>query len=135
MTIRSLHIAAALGGWLLCADALARTDYTPAQYLQNYALSSCLAQVFANSPAGQDAAAAAGGYLQLGSHAAEAYTAVRQLAAEYAARTYHSKQGSQIALHTMKCIDLFHSPALQALIGQAEAERCRHADEEPECKP
>lgn len=117
MMIRSLHTVAALGGFLLCAGVSARTDYTPAQYLQNYAFSSCLAQAFADSPAGKDASAAAGGYLELGSHAAEAYAAVRQLAAEYAARTYHSKQGSHIALHTMKCIDLFHSPALQTLIG------------------
>jgi len=91
------------------SDAAVRRDYTPVEYLKNYALAACLADAY-KSP---DAVAAANGYMELGSFDIDAYNAAAMLARQFLAREYASRSGEKLNL--MKCIDLFHSPELDAL--------------------
>lgn len=103
---------------LLChssatAQSAAPVPYTPAQYLKNFALSTCLAYGLEEKEAKTEANAASGGYLELGSFGIEAYEAAAALARTYLAKPYQSKQGSKLTV--MKCIDLFHSKELEQL--------------------
>lgn len=103
---------------LFCAAAHAQpAAYTPDEHVKNFALSACLAKGFAGTDFARDAGAAAAAYIELGDHGAALYEPAMKLAEQYLAKPYISKQGG-VSLITMKCIDLFHSAELQALIEQ-----------------
>src|SRR5450755_1229419 len=60
----------------LLADAKVanvRVEYSPTQYLKNFALSACIADGYKSDEVVKDSKAAAGGYLELGSFPYEAY--------------------------------------------------------------
>ena len=96
----------------LNVNAATEIDYSPAEYLKNYALSVCIAEGYSAKEVKNDAAAAARGYMEFGDYSLEAHTAVRALAKEFLAKPYDSMSGETMA----KCIDLVHSQALQAII-------------------
>ena len=98
---------------LEAADAPPRADYSPAQYLNNFALSACIAEGYRAGEVKQDGSAAAGGYLELGSFPMEAYEKAAALGKTFLARDYRGKHGETLTL--MKCIDLFHSRELEEL--------------------
>ena len=79
--------------------------------LRHYALSACLAQAF---PAISDEARAAqGAYLEFGSHPAETYQAVQEMAERWLRRDYPSFR--PVTLDVMKCIDFSESAELGRL--------------------
>lgn len=79
--------------------------------LRHHALSACLAQAF---PAMADEARAAeSAYLEFGSHPAETYRAVQDMAQRWLKRSYPSIRDAK--LDVMKCIDLSESAELGAL--------------------
>jgi Type VI secretion system (T6SS), amidase immunity protein len=94
-------------------DAHTRVEYSPIQYLKNFALSTCIADGFTSDDVVKDSTAAAGGYLELGSFPFEAYEAAAALGKTFLAKDYQGKSGEQLTL--MKCIDLFHSKELDRL--------------------
>lgn len=96
----------------LNVNAATEIDYSPAEYLKNYALSVCIAEGYSAKEVKNDAAAAARGYMEFGDYSLEAHTAVRGLAKEFLAKPYDSMSGETMA----KCIDLVHSQALPAII-------------------
>lgn len=113
-----------LSGWLVTvlacsAPAIGRVAYTPEQYLKNYAVSACIAGGYASSAeVADDAKAAAGGYLELGSFDIEAYNEAAALAKTYLSKHYvsHNDSGKTPSLTLMKCIDLYHSKELEQLV-------------------
>lgn len=96
------------------AQATPPTPYTPAQQLKNFALSTCLARGFADPALRREAQAAAGAYVEFGSHGPDDYQHAIQLTDTFLARPYQAKN-SKSDLTVMKCVDLFHSPELDAL--------------------
>ncbi len=101
---------------LLIVDVLAdnpRVEYSPVQYLKNFALSTCIAQGYKSGEVTKDSSAAAGGYLELGSFPMEAYAEAASLAKKFLAKEYQGKHGEKLTL--MKCIDLFNSGELEQL--------------------
>ncbi|MFQ6787149.1 T6SS amidase immunity protein Tai4 family protein [Serratia marcescens] len=101
----------------LNVNAATEIDYSPAEYLKNYALSVCIAEGYSAKEVKNDAAAAARGYMEFGDYSLEAHTAhtaVRALAKEFLAKPYDSMSGEPMTM--AKCIDLVHSQALQAII-------------------
>ena len=101
---------------LLLIDAKAanaRVEYSPGQYLKNFALSACIAQAYKSDEVVKDSRAAADGYLQLGSFPYEAHEEAAALARKFLAKEYQSASGAKLVL--MKCIDLFHSKELDRL--------------------
>lgn len=90
-----------------------RHDYTPIQYLKNYALSACIADGYQSADVIRDATAAANGYMELGSLDIDAYNEALLLGREFLAKEYLSKRGEKLIL--MKCLDLFHSRELDQL--------------------
>jgi hypothetical protein len=101
---------------LMFADAVsaeARVEYSPIEYLKNFALSVCLADGYTSEEVKKDSLAAAGGYSELGSLPFEAYEQVESLAKQFLAKKYRSFSGEKLTL--MKCIDLFHSKELDQL--------------------
>ncbi len=100
----------------LIIDALAdnlRVEYSPVQYLKNFALSTCIAQGYKSDDVMKDSSAAASGYLELGSFPVEAYTEAPSLGKKFLAKEYQGKHGEKLIL--MKCIDLFNSKELEQL--------------------
>ncbi|NDY45929.1 type VI secretion protein [Serratia marcescens] len=98
----------------LNVNAATEIDYSPAEYLKNYALSVCIAEGYSAKEVKNDAAAAARGYMEFGDYSLEAHTAVRALAKEFLAKPYDSMSGKPMTM--AKCIDLVHSQELQAII-------------------
>ncbi|WP_338911576.1 T6SS amidase immunity protein Tai4 family protein [Serratia marcescens] len=96
----------------LNVNAATEIDYSPAEYLKNYALSVCIAEGYSAKEVKNDAAAR--GYMEFGDYSLEAHTAVRALAKEFLAKPYDSMSGEPMTM--AKCIDLVHSQALQAII-------------------
>lgn len=107
---------------LLCGCCLpARGISAPARHgakqeratlaLRHYALSSCLRQAFPEIA--DEADAAKDGYLQNGSHPAEAYQAIQSMAAEWLQRPYASFR--DVKLTIMKCIDFAESAEVGSL--------------------
>jgi Type VI secretion system (T6SS), amidase immunity protein len=94
-------------------DANTRVEYSSLQYLKNFALSTCLADGYKSDEVVKDSLAAAGGYLELGHLAFEAYEEAASLGKKYLAKDYESKSGEKLI--SMKCIDLFHSKELQQI--------------------
>ncbi|WP_428978774.1 T6SS amidase immunity protein Tai4 family protein [Brenneria tiliae] len=99
---------------ILSTPVFARVDYTPEEYLKNYALSTCLAQGYHSKEVKNDAAAVASGYLEFGDYSLEAHTATRNLAKIFLAKQYGSQSGEPMI--TAKCIDLYHSKELRDLV-------------------
>jgi hypothetical protein len=94
------------------ADA-ARVEYSPIQYLKNFALSVCVADGYRSKEVAKDSLAAASGYSELGGLPFEAYEQAESLAKQFLAKDYKSISGEKLVL--MKCIDLFHSEELDQL--------------------
>jgi hypothetical protein len=90
-----------------------RVEYSPIQYLKNFALSTCIAGGYKSDDVVKDSNAAAGGYLELGSFPFEAYEEAASLGKTFLAKDYQGKSGEQLTL--MKCIDFFHSKELDRL--------------------
>ncbi|VXB65378.1 conserved exported hypothetical protein [Burkholderia sp. 8Y] len=102
-------------GQVALAEPGAATDSERA-LLKRWALSRCLAKVYADSPAKDDANATASSYLEAGSVSADAYEAVDRLSTQYANRRYSGSVHSTFG--TKKCIDLFDSKVLDDLTAQ-----------------
>jgi hypothetical protein len=94
-------------------DANARVEYSPVQYLKNFALSTCIADGYKSDDVVKDSTAAAGGYLELGSLPFDAYAQAAALGKTFLAKDYQGKSGGQLTL--MKCIDFFQSKELDRL--------------------
>jgi hypothetical protein len=94
--------------------ANARVEYSPGQYLKNFALSACIAQAYKSDEVVKDSRAAADGYLQLGGFPYEAHEEAASLARKFLAKEYLSFSGAKLTL--MKCIDLFNSKELDRLV-------------------
>lgn len=99
---------------LFSMQAKAKTEYSPEQYIKNYALSVCLAKGYDSKDVKEDASAAARGYLEFGDYSLEAHTAVNNLADNFLAKKYSSQSGASMIL--AKCIDFYHSEELNKLI-------------------
>ncbi|MBK4725564.1 T6SS amidase immunity protein Tai4 family protein [Pantoea agglomerans] len=82
--------------------------------LENFALSQCLAQGFSDKSVKEDALAAVGAYVELGSYPAEAYEEATDLVHQFLNKKYVSKEGHS-ELIVMKCIDLSRSNELMAI--------------------
>ena len=92
--------------------------YSQRTLLKNWALSACLARLASDDTMRRDAGASAGAYLAFGDLGWAAYEEVDALVNAYADRIYLAKPEpgqTPPALNTMKCIDLFHSQALERL--------------------
>ncbi len=106
-------------GWLCvaltgCASAEpAGKTFTPIQYFKNYAFSTCVADGYQSEEVTKDAAAAARGYLELGELPLEAHTQATLLGRKFLSADYKSMSGAKLTL--MKCIDFYHSKALDQL--------------------
>lgn len=94
-------------------DTSVRVEYSSIQYLKNFALSTCIAHGYKSDEVVKDSLAAAGGYLEIGHLAFEAYEEAASLGKKYLAKDYQSKSGEKLIL--MKCIDFFHSKELQQI--------------------
>jgi hypothetical protein len=90
-----------------------RVEYSPVEYLKNFALSACIADGYKSAEVVKDSLAAAGGYLELGSLPFEAYEEAAALGKQFLAKEYESASGKDLVL--MKRIDLFHSKELEQL--------------------
>jgi len=104
---------AVLAAPLLADAADGRVQYSPIQYLKNFALSTCMADGYKSDEVVKDSSAAAGGYLEPGSFPFEAYEEAAALGKKFLAREYQGKSGEKLTL--MKCIDFFHSKELDQL--------------------
>lgn len=116
--LHALHFrqAAACLALTCCASAPAQpAPYSADEHLRHFALSTCLAKGFPGTALARDAQAAAAAYVELGSYDAEVYASAAQIADEYLARPYKSKQG-HTPLTTMKCVDLMHGPEIRRLL-------------------
>ena len=104
----------ALGCFLLSSQAIGRIEYSPEEYLKNYALSTCLAQGYQADEVREDASAVARGYVEFGDYSLEAYTAVEKLGKTFLDKKYGSQAG--VPMTMAKCIDFYHSRELADLI-------------------
>ncbi|WP_024557982.1 T6SS amidase immunity protein Tai4 family protein [Franconibacter pulveris 1160] len=95
-------------------QAVARVEYSPEEYLKNYALSTCLAQGYQADEVKKDASAAARGYLEFGDYSLEAHTAVEKLGKTFLEKKYGSQAG--VPMTMAKCIDFYHSKELSDLV-------------------
>lgn len=89
-------------------------NYSQRELLKNWALSACLATVAKSEADRSDATATASAYLEFGNQPIEAYEALAELVKRYAARPYAGSVPSEF--DAMKCIDLYHSGALEGLV-------------------
>jgi len=108
------------------AAAQEASTHTPsssrkALLLKDWALSRCLARVYKDGAAKEDAKATASAYLERGRQPIEAYEAIDRLIEQYANRTGAVKS----SFNTMKCIDLFHSAELERLASKYSASKPR----------
>lgn len=90
--------------------------YSQRELLKNWALSACLATVAQSDADRKDANATASAYLEFGNQPIEAYEALGELVKDYASRRYTGSIDS--AFNTMKCVDLYHSEALDRLVAR-----------------
>ena len=94
-------------------DANVRVQYSPVQYLRNFALSACIADGYKSDEVVKDSKAAAGGYLELGRLPNEAYDEAAALGRKFLTKEYQGSSSEKLTL--MKCIDFFHSQDLEQL--------------------
>ena len=114
MRCKAVAVLACLAA--LVADARAenvRVEYSPSQYLKNFALCACIAQGFQSDEVVKESRAAAGAYLEFGSFPHAAFLEAAALGKKFLAKEYLSIHGDKLTL--MKCIDLFHSKELEKL--------------------
>ncbi len=71
--------------------------------LRGYAASYCLSIAYPNTVIANDAQAAAGAYLEMGTHAIEDYEHIREQVMQWRATPYSSKQNNNLAV--MQCLD------------------------------
>jgi len=95
-------------------SVVAKEQYSPEQYIKNYAIAICVSLGYSNESVKNDAAAAARGYLEFGDYSLAAHTAVRKLGKEFLSREYQSQSGQPMIM--VKCIDFYHSSELAELI-------------------
>ena len=88
--------------------------YSEQVLLKNWALSRCIGTAFANAEIKQDAFNSASGYLEYGHVPIEAYEEVSKLISVFLARKYSGSIPG--TFHTMECLDLFHSKALDGVV-------------------
>jgi hypothetical protein len=106
-------------------------NYPSRVLVKNLALSVCLAQIAKDTSTASDAGSSANGYFQYSSIGFEELDEIRALANEFAALKYggHTEFGAKSPdFNTMKCIDLFHSAELDALVGKFLEERPRERE-------
>ncbi len=110
-------------GTIICNSAFARisTVYTPAEYLKNYALSTCLAYGFSSKEVKEEAAAAARGYTEFGDLPLEAYTEAALTGKKFLDKKYIGQYGEKLTV--MKCIDYYHSKELEMIIKKYSASK------------
>lgn len=87
--------------------------YSQKTLLKNWALSVCLAEVAPDAKTRDDANATASAYLEFGHQPLEAYDELRPLITQFTSRKYGGSTEGEF--NTMKCIDLFHSKALDRI--------------------
>jgi hypothetical protein len=80
---------------------------------KDWAFARCLAITAQGQSAGDDAAKSAAALLERASGGLEVFTRLQALAENYAARSYAGTTGTPYA--TLKCLDLYHSRALDQL--------------------
>ncbi|WP_312686923.1 T6SS amidase immunity protein Tai4 family protein [Kosakonia sp.] len=97
------------------AERPAAASRTYAQNYKDAALALCVAKAYASEPgASKDASASASGLSNWSEYDAENGAGkMGELADQFLARQYASHQGNNIKLNLMKCIDMYHSNALE----------------------
>ena len=103
-------LTACFSAW--CGDVA--SSYSQKMLLKNWALSRCLAEVYSDENTKADASATAGAYFEFGTLPVEDYDTVKTLVIEFSKKKYGGSVKSEF--NTMKCIDLFHSTELDALV-------------------
>lgn len=98
------------------ADGSLIRSYSNSVLLKNYALSQCVARAYKSQDVKEDGLSVADAYVQFGHVEIEAYGEVVALAEKWLEKKYESHHNKP--LHLMKCIDLYHSQALQALVNK-----------------
>ncbi len=123
MTLRIMGIFALFFVLAGCSAAVRKDDprHLANERFRNYAFCACIAEGFKSSEVVSEANAAAGGYVQLGSHPIEAYQEAVSLARTFLARKYTGKE-TDAKFTLMKCIDLYNSRELEDLIRKYEKE-------------
>ena len=96
----------------LAADNVTRA-YSPAQFLKNYALSTCLYGGYSDKTVKQDLLTGLNAYKELGKLDIDAYNEAADLAQRFLAKNYTGANGEKIVI--MKCVDFFHSQELDSL--------------------
>lgn len=110
----SLHGMAHEEQGIAASIAPLTSSYSQRELLKNWALSTCLGKIANNEAMQKDAAATAGAYLEFGNQGPEVYEQISQLVRQYVKRRYQGAAASEF--NTMKCIDLYHSKALNSLL-------------------
>ncbi len=113
-TFRTWLVLALPLGLPCCVQSGSNHPDAQTEILKKWTLSRCLSQVAAGTPAGDDAAKTAAAYLEMGNSGVDVYERLDELAKEYLTRTYTGSVKS--AYDTMKCIDLFESEELDAMV-------------------
>lgn len=106
-------IASVILARAVCAQTAA--ELSQKELLKNWALSRCLATVYADPEVRDDASATAAAYLEFGNQPMGAYEALDALVDRYARQKRSGSVPSQF--NTMKCIELFRSNELDSLAG------------------
>jgi len=89
-------------------------DYSAQELLKNWALSRCFGAITQDKTARDDAYATAGGYFEFSNRSLETFEEIDALVKSYVHKKYSGIQPSEF--NTMKCIDMFHSKKLEAII-------------------
>lgn len=129
-------LAALLSGCVPTGDNAVFKDarvwnYPPRILAKNLALSMCLRQIAKDETTASDAGSSANGYFQYSAIGFEDLDEIKALVNEFVALKYegHTEFGEKSPdFNTMKCIDLFHSAELDALIGKFLEERPRERE-------
>lgn len=117
--MKDLTIAATallLGAAAACTHALAQPDSSADEstLLRDWALARCLGRIQSTEDSREDAYRTASAYLERTSAPLETYEKIDALVATFASKPYSgSIPGS---FNTMKCIDLYHSEALEDIV-------------------
>ena len=106
-------------------------NYPPRTLLKNWAMSICLANIAKGTAIGTDAGKTANGFAEYGVLSIEERDEMLPLIKKYIAQKYGGRTeiGEEPSdFNTMKCIDLFHSAELDALVGKFLEERPRERE-------
>ncbi|WP_341674981.1 T6SS amidase immunity protein Tai4 family protein [Niveibacterium sp. SC-1] len=108
-------------GWAAQPDQSGVPSRTNGQNYKDRALAGCIATAYKGSPAGDDASASTGAYLDWTAFDAELEPLLDALIAKYLARNYmgspEAYAGARFEL--LKCIDLYRSKDLEQLMRKA----------------